>query len=126
MLAFIASPLGRLLAAGLLLIAAYLGLQWWGTSKYAAGVAAEKVRWETAAAVERARQDAVSAAVEATIDRVDGVVRARVEALRPLLQSIKDEASNEDAAPLSPPAAGCPLDYRGLAPDSLRKLDALR
>jgi hypothetical protein len=89
------------------------------------GVAEERGRWEAGTEAELQRQEAAKAAVQALGDQIAAQVAAKVAGLEPLLKSIKDEAANEDAAPLPPRRPGCPDVYRGLPLGSLRKLDAL-
>jgi hypothetical protein len=121
---FTQTALGRVLATAVLLTAAYLGLMWWGDSREAAGRAAERAEWQAAADIETARQEAARAAVESLGTKISADITNKIAGLEPILKDLADDAAKEpEPAPLPP---GCPDVYRGIAPDSLRKLEGAR
>ena len=124
--AFFLSPLGKLAGAIALMVALYLGIQAWGASQYRAGEAAEKLKWELASEIERARQAGARAAVEKLGAEIVTSITNKVAGLEPILKDLKDDAAKESEQPLPLPAPGCPDVYRGIAPDSLRKLEGAR
>jgi len=123
MIGFLLSPLGRLLGLITLLVVAWLGINWWGDAREAAGVAKERAAWEAAAQAERKRQASIKQATEALGAQIVAQLGARMEGLERELKDLSDVAAAEDAKPV--PDA-CRDVYRGLAPDVLRRLEGIR
>ena len=117
------SPLGRIVGIIALIVAAWLGINWWGDAREAAGAAKERAAWEAAAQAERERQASVKQATEALGAQIVAQLGARMEGLERELKDLSDVAAAEDAKPV--PDA-CRDVYRGLAPDVLRRLEGIR
>lgn len=123
MIGFLLSPLGRIFGLIILLVAAWLGINWWGDAREAAGVAKERAAWEAAAQAERNRQASIKQATEALGAQIVAQLGARMEGLERELKDLSDVAAAEDAKPVTD---ACRDVYRGLSPDVLRRLEGIR
>ena len=123
MIGFLLSPIGRILGLLVVIAAAWLGINWWGDAREAAGAAKERAAWEAAAQDERNRQASIKQATEALGAQIVAQLGARMEGLERELKDLSDVAAAEDAKPV--PDA-CRDVYRGLSPDLLRRLEGIR
>lgn len=123
MLALILSPIGRVIGGLLMLVALFGGVMAWGSSKYRAGAAEERAKWEAAAQAERQRQASIKTAVEELGEKVAADIGARLAGIESRQKELIDAAKDEDAKPV--PDA-CRDVYRGLPPSVLRGIEAVR